>query len=312
VDILRYAARVKPVAKEQHKNPRNGATWIRKGTITLVGAGKLASFLAPALTQAGFIVTEIVTRDEPGSMKRAQKLARAVRARAVKMEDTGLRSEMVWLAVPDRMIRPVAELLARQPNLRAARFAFHSSGALGSRELVSLKSRGFAVASVHPLMTFVPGTKPALDGVPFAVEGDARAVEKARGIVRALGGMSWPLASRRKAAYHAWATMTSPLLLAYLVSLERAGRQAGLARDQSRRMSLPILRQTLANYARLGAEDSFTGPFVRGDAETIRKHLALMKNPKVRAVYVALARVALDALPVKNRQKLLRLLGGEV
>jgi predicted short-subunit dehydrogenase-like oxidoreductase (DUF2520 family) len=311
VDILRYAARVKPVAKEQHKNPRNRVSPIRKGTITLFGAGKLASFLAPALTKAGFIITEIVARDQAGAIKRAQKLARAVRARAVRMGDTAFASEMVWLAVPDRMIRPVAESLARQPTLPSVRFAFHSSGALGSRELAPLKSVGLAVASVHPLMTFVPGSKPALSGVPFAIEGDSRAIEKARGIVRALGGESLPLAARYKAAYHTWATMTSPLLLAYLVTLERAAHQAGLSREQSRRMSLPILRETLENYARLGAADSFTGPFIRGDVETIRKHLALMKNSKIRDVYVSLARVALDALPIKNQAKLRRLLATE-
>jgi predicted short-subunit dehydrogenase-like oxidoreductase (DUF2520 family) len=300
---------VSPRAKDRPKKAQSARVPGRKGTIDLVGAGKLANFLAPALLRAGFTITEIVARDEPGAMKHAQKLAREVGARAVKMDDAALNSEIMWLAVPDGMIRPVAESLAIPANRGAVRFAFHSSGALGSRELSSLKSAGLAVASVHPLMTFVPGTKPVLSGVPFAMEGDSRAIGKAREIVRAVGGTSLPIAARQKAAYHAWATMTSPLLLAYLVSLEQAGRQAGLRRERSRRMSLPILRQTLENYARLGAASSFTGPFIRGDAETIKKHLALMKpSSKARGVYVALARVALDALPIKNRQQLRRLL----
>lgn len=283
------------------------------GTITLVGAGKLANFLAPALTRAGFRISEIVARDKPGALKRAQKLARAVRGRAVMMADAGLTSEIVWLAVPDGTIRTVAESLARRPNLRGVRFAFHSSGALGSRELKALSGRGVAVASVHPLMTFVPGTKPALSGVPFSMEGDSSAIKRARSIVRAIGGESFVLASRHKAAYHAWATMTSPLLLAYLVTLEQAASEAGLRREMAKQMSLPILRQTLENYARLGGADSFTGPFVRGDSNTVAKHLELLKgNSQVRAVYVALAQMALDALPVRNREAIRRLIGGRV
>ena len=103
--------------------------------------------------------------------------------------------------------------------------------------------------------------------------------------------------------------MTSPLLLAYLVTMEEAACAAGFGRAEARRMSLPIMRQTLENYARLGPGNSFSGPFIRGDAATVERHLALLKcDPKTRAVYVALALAALDWLPVKNRKKLRRLL----
>ena len=148
-----------------------------------------------------------------------------------------------------------------------------------------------------------------MTGVPFAIEGDDEAARVARRIVRALGGVSFSLPAKRKAAYHAWATMTSPLLLAFLVTLEEAARAAGLTRQDARRKSLPIIRQTLANYSRLGPAHSFSGPLVRGDAETVAKHLAaLKKHPGAREVYVALARAALRGLPVKNQDELKRLL----
>lgn len=74
-------------------------------------------------------------------------------------------------------------------------------------------------------------------------------------------------------------------------------------------MSLPIIRQTLENYSQLGPEHSFSGPIIRGDATTMVKHLTVLKkHPAVRDVYVALARVALDRLPAKNREQLRRLL----
>ena len=143
------------------------------------------------------------------------------------------------------------------------------------------------------------------------MEGDLAAQRVARGIVRELGGESFSLPEARKSAYHAWATMTSPLLLAFLVTLEETAVAAGLSREQARRKSLPIIQQTLENYARLGPANSFSGPLVRGDADTVAKHLkALKKYPGAREVYVALARAALRKLPVKNRNGLNRLLGG--
>jgi len=141
------------------------------------------------------------------------------------------------------------------------------------------------------------------------MEGDNAAKRMARRVVRDLGGQSFLLPAARKAAYHAWATLTSPLLLAFLVTLEEAARAAGLTREDARRKSLPIIRQTLANYSSLGPARSFSGPLIRGDVETVAKHLAVLKkHPGAREVYVALAQTALRGLPVKNREGLKRLL----
>jgi predicted short-subunit dehydrogenase-like oxidoreductase (DUF2520 family) len=99
------------------------------------------------------------------------------------------------------------------------------------------------------------------------------------------------------------------LLLSFLVTLEEAGVVAGLTRKDARRKSLPIIRQTLENYSRLGPQNSFSGPIIRGDVKTVAKHLtALKKHPEARDVYVALARSALRRLPVKNRTEMKKLL----
>jgi predicted short-subunit dehydrogenase-like oxidoreductase (DUF2520 family) len=73
---------------------------------------------------------------------------------------------------------------------------------------------------------------------------------------------------------------------------------------------IPILLQTLANYASFDAASAFSGPIVRGDVDTVRRHLhALRKLPAARDVYSALARAALQYLPVKNKQALKRIVG---
>ena len=154
-------------------------------------------------------------------------------------------------------------------------------------------------------MTFVDKSAPSLKGVPFAIEGDAAAVREARRIVRKLGGSSCLIRPEHKAAYHAWGAFTSPLLIALLVTAERVARSAGLTLAQSRKNMLPIVRQTIANYAKVGAAASFSGPLVRGDVETVRRHLRILHNlPEAKTAYVALATAALRHLPVKNRKQL--------
>ena len=279
-----------------------------KPKIAIVGAGSLANALAPALRRAGYTITEIIGRATSASRRKSKLLRRKVGAQAATAATARLDADVVWFCVPDREIHPAAAALARRAAGRV-RFAFHSSGACTSRELDPLRKVGTAAASVHPLMTFVAGSQPALQGVPLAIEGDTRATRVAQRIARDLGGDPFKIRATRKSAYHAWATMTCPLLLAFLVTLEDAAALAGLTRAESRRKSLPIIRQTLENYSRLGPQNSFSGPLIRGDAETVARHLgALKRNADLRDVYLALARSALRTLPIKNRKELLRVL----
>jgi predicted short-subunit dehydrogenase-like oxidoreductase (DUF2520 family) len=280
----------------------------RTPQVAIVGAGSLANSLAPALRESGYTITEIISRNSPRSRQRARKLAAKIGARPVTTQSATLEAALLWFCVPDREISSASASLSVRARGKV-RFAFHSSGALTSRELDPLRKTGIAVASVHPLMTFVPGSHPSVVGAPFAVEGDTAATRLARRIVRDLGGESFTLPTARKAAYHAWATLTSPLFLAFLVTLEEVARSAGLTREDSRRKSLPIIRQTLENYSRLGPRHSFSGPIIRGDVETVAKHLAVLrKHPDAHAVYVALALSALRSLPVRNRKELRKLL----
>ena len=72
---------------------------------------------------------------------------------------------------------------------------------------------------------------------------------------------------------------------------------------------IPILQQTLANYSALGAAKGFSGPIIRGDVDTVKRHLqVLRKDQALRDVYMALARAALRYLPVKQKNSLQRLL----
>jgi predicted short-subunit dehydrogenase-like oxidoreductase (DUF2520 family) len=278
-----------------------------------VGAGSLARALAASLREAGYVIDQIIARPETASLRQARRLAGEVGASAVVAEKAQIHAEVVWFCVPDAAIRSAAASLIKATDWRG-KVALHSSGALTSDELSALRrpgllGQGAAVASVHPLMTFVRGSQPSLVGVPFAVEGDKKAVAAARQIVISLRGKPFTIRKQDKEAYHAWGMFASPLLAALLAVGERVAVAAGVPRKAAKQRALPILNQTLANYAALGAAESFSGPIARGDVETVKKHLrVLRKIPGAREVYVALARAALRDLPAKNRADLEKLL----
>ena len=255
---------------------------------------------------AGYQVKFIAVRPGGDSARAAKSLARRLKARLVEIGKQPLDTDIVWITVADDAIADVARMLARSQDWKG-KFVFHSSGALSSEELAPLRNQGAQVASVHPMMTFVRGTAPEMAGVAFALEGDAAAAREAREIVESLGAniVLHPEAEQG-AVSRLWelrlASGRRPE-----ATLEEVARAAGIREFEIKPVVVPLIWQTLRNYLNHDAEAAFSGPLVRGDVTTVRKHLAELKRlPEARAVYVALANAALKNLPVKNRAQLQR------
>ena len=279
-----------------------------KPTITLIGAGNLAQALGPALKEAGYQIEFVAARETASSRRRAAMLAGMLEARAQSLKDAGPTSDVVWICHTDDALGETARRLARKPGWKD-KIVFHSSGALSSDVLSPLKRKGAHTASLHPMMSFVPGATPHMAEVPFAVEGDSRAVAMARKIVADLGAVIFPIRKASKPLYHALGSFSSPLIVATLVTAERVGRGAGLTASQTRRVMAPILHQTIKNYTERGAAAAFSGPIKRGDLNTVLRHLKELKRvPAASEVYRALVKSALMDLPSAKRKELMRIL----
>ena len=281
----------------------------RLSTIALIGSGNLAHALGPALCNAGYRIESVAFRDTAPSKRRARALAKALGARAVPLQQARPETDVIWLCHTDDALAETARRLARKEGWKG-KVVLHSSGALPSSVLSPLRQAGARTASLHPMMTFVPGTVPRMREVPFAVEGDRAAVAVARKIASDLGAESFAIKPSSKTLYHALGSFSSPLVVATLVTAERVGRGAGLTRSQIRKIMQPILEQTFKNYLERGAAAAFSGPVKRGDLDTIRRHLHELKRvPGAREVYRALVRSAIRDLPASREERQLRMLG---
>ena len=268
--------------------------------MTIIGPGSLGSALSQALHSEGIEVAEIVYRSAT-SAKTGRRLAKLTGAEAVGFGAAQFRGDVVWLCVGDSAIRSTGSEMARRGSWRG-KVVFHSSGALTSNELDSLRRRGAKVASVHPMMTFVDGAKSSMEGVTFALEGDGPAVAVARNLVKVLGGETFKLNKVDKPLYHALGAFVSPMIVAQMATAERIGRKLGLKPEQTRKIVSPILQQTVRNYVEHSAAAAFSGPIIRGDAETVRKNLGALRRVRGAAeIYRSLAKVAVEELPSKDR-----------
>jgi predicted short-subunit dehydrogenase-like oxidoreductase (DUF2520 family) len=274
-------------------------------SIDFIGAGALASSMARSLSSRGYSIEEFVVR-KPSS--RVNALAKALGATVSSFKNCRLGADIVWLGVPDDAIERCAKQLAKRRDLRG-KIALHSSGALGSDVLDSLRRNEASVASLHPMMSFSASNRnPDLRGVSFSVEGDPTAVRVARRIVERLGGDVSSVKAEKKALYHAFGAMIAPLLVSHLQAAQLMGERAGFDARRVRSVMKPIVEKVVAAFLAGGAENAFSGPFLRGDVKTVERHLVAIRGCDEEPVYRALAEYAIDHIKGENKEKLRRLL----
>ncbi|MFI5280750.1 MAG: Rossmann-like and DUF2520 domain-containing protein [Gemmatimonadales bacterium] len=243
--------------------------------------------MALALKRAGFRVLGVHGR-RPKSVPRGLSLT--VGERPLWLD----RADVVLLAVRDDALDPLVRELARG-SLRHGQLYLQLSGALTSRVLAPLARRGAKVGSFHPLMTVARDPKQAaaqFRGATFALEGDPAAVRAGRRLARALGGVPVVVRAAARPAYHAGAVFASNFVVAALAAAEDLLVKSGMTRRAARGALAPLARASVESSAAVGPAAALTGPIVRGDALTVRHHLAALDRD-TRALYVALGKKTL-------------------
>jgi len=227
-------------------------------SVVVLGAGRVGTSFARALERAGHeILAELHRDDDPSPIERAN---------------------VVIVSVPDDSLFEAAGVVAR--IARAGTVVVHTCGLEG---LAPLFDCGSLIAAIHPACPVARPDQP-LDGVTFGVTCPEPMRGWTESFVRDLGGILWHVTDEERVRYHAALVMASN----FAVSL--AGDAADMLGEHD--ALVPLLRATVENIAALGPDAALTGPIVRGDAGTVRRHLRALP-PHLLEVYVANARRAL-------------------
>lgn len=195
------------------------------------------------------------------------------------------------LAVPDAALGDVAYDLSLAGPAPPGCAALHLSGALSTDALGPLHAAGYSVGSMHPLQAVADpwSAGDRLVGSAFAVGGEPAAVATARRLIDGLGGRALLIPPMLRPLYHAAAVFASNYLVALIAIAVRLLLQASVPEEDALPAILPLVRGTLDNLEKLGIPAALTGPIPRGDADTVRLHLARL-SPEDRELYSALGR----------------------
>lgn len=268
----------------------------------------MGAALCAWLPAARYPVSAVVSR-RLGPARTQQRRAQAMHA--WRWDDfllhlPALPPALVLLALPDDALAAAAGAMAAALPSARGWTVIHTSGARGAAVLAPLHRRGAAVGAMHPMMTFarpqLHRSPPSPAGVVFSLEGDAAACRRAAALVAAWRGLPLPLSAAAKTLYHLAATLVGPGTVVEMAVAEALLRQAGLS---GRRLSharaglQTLLQATVSNLDPKAPPGpaAWTGPWARGDAETVALHWRRLSAPAWRRLYAALMDCGLALLP---------------
>lgn len=260
---------------------------MRYEPIFVMGAGRAGSGLARAFRAAGVEVAGVHGRHEPGGPDQVTVGA---------LPSSLARAAVILVAVRDSQIDDaLRELLGANPAEGAV--ILHASGSAEPAMLEEVRRAGHPAGTFHPLVPLADPVRAAasLAGAYIGIDGDERAREVSRTLAAKLGSSTVEIPSGEKARYHAAAVIVSNFPAVLLTLGERVLREAGITRHDAAGAARALLREAAGNIESGEAARVLTGPIVRGDADTVRRHVrALASDPEALAVYRALSLAAVE------------------
>jgi predicted short-subunit dehydrogenase-like oxidoreductase (DUF2520 family) len=241
--------------------------------IGIAGAGRVARALGRLLAERGEPVAFVASRSREHARNAAAFIGPGVEAAGYA--DLGRHTGRILIAVPDSALESVASMLDVQSGI-----VLHTCGAKGPEALDALAQRGVSCGAMHPLQTISnpESGSSVLNGVAFAISGDAPALEWAERIVRAANGRILRVSTERRPLYHAAAVVASNYITALLSAAQTLLISAGISADDALQALGPLARISLENALRQGPMAALTGPIERGDVSTIADHLAALEH----------------------------------
>ena len=263
----------------------------KESLVAVLGAGRLGSSLAIALDKAGYTVAAITSRQPTHREWLNSHITTGI---VVENVQTAVNvANIVFITGPDAYI----EKICSGVKWRSHQAVIHCAGAMSLAPLDTARVAGAQTGGFHPLQTFPTiNSYERLQDVSFAIESASpELLGWLRILAEDLGGSAFQIESSQRAAYHASAVMACGLLSGLTGLSAEMWEPLGIERTEALRRLIPLLRATVDALDEKGLPHAITGPFVRGDIETITMHLEATANKSIgiRNAYAALALASL-------------------
>lgn len=253
-------------------------------TCVMIGAGNVASSMAPALERSGRVrFTAVYSRSLERAGELAGNLAAAVPV--ADMDSIPVDADLYLVAVKDDAI---GSIVSMAPRVRPGAVWAHTSGSVDAAVFAPVTS---SYGVFYPLQTFSRGVSVDWRQIPVFVEGtDVRTLGMLRSLAGALSDRVYEADGAKRGKLHAAAVFACNFVNhLWAVADDILHREAGVDLSVLR----PLIEETVRKSALVPPAQAQTGPAVRGDTGVMRLHMQMLSD-RESALYKMLSQSIMD------------------
>lgn len=241
-----------------------------------MGSGNVATVIGGKLQEAGHQIVQVFSRQPEHAMRLAKELQCG---HVSRWNDIYRNADLYIAALSDDALRTLdAEITL--PD----RLVVHTSGAVPKEVLLKVSANS---GVLYPLQSLRKELRP-YPGIPILVDANQPAdLERVFSVARSISGQVEAADNDTRLKLHVAAVLVNNFTNHLYVLAEEYCRKEGADFN----MLLPLIRETADRLSRIPPGDAQTGPAIRGDEATIKRHLELIGNYKdIKEVYTLITR----------------------
>ncbi|MFO7863905.1 MAG: DUF2520 domain-containing protein [Salinivirgaceae bacterium] len=256
-----------------------------KPTISVIGAGNVATSLVPALLKSGYPIKQLAARTE----KNVKSLA--IRHNLPYTTDiTTISGQIIIICTNDNSIEKIAATLPSKPN----QLVLHTAGSIS---LAAISKYHAHCGVLYPLQTFSSERTISFSEVPLCIEIYRKIdFELINELATSLSGRVKTIDSSERLKIHTAAVFVcnfTNLMYSYGADImENAGLNFEILR--------PLIEETARKATMHNPKEVQTGPALRMDTSTMEKHKKQLDAPMAEK-YKVLSQWIIDFFKPESR-----------
>jgi len=237
--------------------------------IAFIGAGNLAWHLAPELENYGHKVSLVNSRTKKNARSLIDRLYHASVKRGLDFSKSNV--DAIIIAVNDVNIQDIVTEIIVPENCAV----IHTSGTQPMDLLEISAATHYGV--LYPLQTFTKGIKVSLRETPFFLEAnDNYAYKILHNLTKSISKEIYKISSEQRMVLHLGGVIGSNFSNHMLTIAKSLMDEY----DMDYKLLQNVIFSMFQKAFEIGPENGQTGPAVRGDHDTMKKHLKLLKKDR--------------------------------
>lgn len=262
----------------------------REPMVVLLGAGRVATHLAPALIGAGYRVGQVWSRTSGAARALAEPLGVPY---TDDLDAIAPDADIYITCVADEALPEVARKICQrlkadsQQPIANPPLLLHTAGSVPMDIWREAGAQRYGI--LYPLQTFSKERQVDMREVSLFVEAsDEAALGAVEALARSLSDKVFRADSERRALLHIAAVFACNFTNAMYAAAHRLLATDGIPFE----VLLPLIDETAAKVHALAPREAQTGPAVRGDEAVVQAHLDRLSTiPELHAIYARISRM---------------------